>query len=404
MGHSRPMDDRRWEEAGLYDPDDPGAPERHALLTYLADRGATVQQMVEAHRLGGLPGLAGELVRGSRGDALSVEEVAERCGISVERVERILLASGLPVAVDTELPEGLDRLITAFDNGAALMGEEGLLAFTRVLGAAAITIAEAAVALFYAQMGPGAEHEGADELGRARASEAAMLAFVQVPEVLSRVLMAQFDRASRRAALTRGWSASAEGHDEEGNGSPDGGPSEVIGFGFVDLVDSTGWAEGLNLRDHSLALSRFESVAWSVGVSAGGRIVKMIGDEVFFAAPSSDIACSIAAEVCRAVGEDPVLPPARGAVGYGKVTPREGDYFGPLVNLVARLTKAARPGAVVATGEAAAGLTADRWDVTELGTLEVRGVDGPVRALEVTPRTRPASRLDTGDRPVRKTG
>ena len=72
----------------------------------------------------------------------------------------------------------------------------------------------------------------------------------------------------------------------------------------------------------------------------------MIGDEVFFAAPSVEGACRIALDVCRTVSADPLLPPARGAVGYGAVTPREGDYFGPLVNLVSRLVKAAAPGAV----------------------------------------------------------
>jgi len=376
------MDERRLEAAGLYAPAVPRATERRALLEYLTDRGATVEQMVEAHRLGNLPAVAGDLVRGSDGTVLSVDEVAARCGIPVERVQRVLLATGLPVASDTELPAGLDRLITAFDQGAALMGEEGLLAFTRVLGAAATTIAEAAVALFYAQMGPGTEHEGTDELARAHASEAAMLAFVQVPEVLSRALMAQFDRASRRAALSRGWSVSNEGVRP----SAEAGPSEVIGVGFVDLVDSTGWAEGLTLRDHSLALSRFESAAWATAVEAGGRVVKMIGDEVFFAAPSADAACWIAVEVCRLAEHDLVLPSARGAVGYGQVTPREGDYFGPLVNLVARLTKVARPGTVVTTAETAAPMAGERWNVEELDPQEVRGLEGPVRIFDVRRR------------------
>ncbi len=209
-----------------------------------------------------------------------------------------------------------------------------------------------------------------------------MLAFVQVPEVLSRVLMTQFDRASGRAALSRGWPASSEGM----RSSADAGPSEVIGVGFVDLVDSTGWAEGLSLRDHSLALSRFESAAWATAVQTGGRVVKMIGDEVFFAAPSADAACWIAAEVCRSAEHDLVLPSARGAVGYGQVTPREGDYFGPLINLVARLTKVARPGTVVTTGEAAAPMGSDRWNVEELDPQEVRGLEAPFRIFDVSRR------------------
>jgi len=41
-------------------------------------------------------------------------------------------------------------------------------------------------------------------------------------------------------------------------------------------------------------------------------VVKMIGDEVFFAAPSVDAACRIGTEVCRAAAVDQLLPPAGG--------------------------------------------------------------------------------------------
>ena len=84
-------------------------------------------------------------------------------------------------------------------------------------------------------------------------------------------------------------------------------------------------------------------------VLGGGRVVKTIGDEVFFAAPTAEAACRIGLEICRAVAEDEVLPPARGAVGIGPAFPREGDYFGPLVNLLARLAKVGAPGEMVAT-------------------------------------------------------
>jgi adenylate cyclase len=56
-------------------------------------------------------------------------------------------------------------------------------------------------------------------------------------------------------------------------------------------------------------------------VLAGGRVIKMIGDEVFFAASSVDAACRIGTEVCHAAGLDPTLPPARGAIGHGGVAP-----------------------------------------------------------------------------------
>ena len=153
-----------------------------------------------------------------------------------------------------------------------------ILAFSRALGAAATNIAEAAVPSSTPnsarepngrgrRAGPGPGGGGGDAGIHQRARR------------VSRLLLAQFDRASRRAAAARGWSEPGAGA-----GVADG-PGEVVALGFVDLVGSTSWAEGLSLRDQSLALSRFESAAWSSAVRAGGRVVKMIGDEVFFAAP-----------------------------------------------------------------------------------------------------------------------
>jgi class 3 adenylate cyclase len=367
------VDTDAWEGAGLYQPGSAGAEERLALLEYLTERGATLEQMVEADRLGALPSVAGDLVPTQSPATLSVEQLAARCGVPVETVQRVLLAAGLPLAPDTKLSQDLDALISTFVQGADLMGEDAILAFTRVLGAAAANIAEGAVALFYAELGPGTPREGFDEVARAQMSERATLAFANIPEVLRRVIMAQFDRATRRALITRGSSLPAGVW----------GAHEVAALGFVDLVGSTAWAAGLSLRDQSLALSRFESDAWSSAVLAGGRVIKMIGDEAFFTAPSADAACRVAIEVCRAAAQDPMLPPARAAVGQGLVTPREGDYFGPLVNVVSRLVKVAAPGDLVVTEEVASALPPDRWTVRDLGPTEVRGVEEPVRVFAV---------------------
>jgi adenylate cyclase len=371
-------------------PDEPGAAERLALLEYLTARGATLEQMAEAHRLGGLPAVAGDLVVGSGRSTLSVEEIARDAGVPQDRVRRVLLAAGLPATVDSTLPADLVHVVSAFEQAAALMGDDAILAFTRVLGAAASTVAEAAVALFYAELGPGTGREGTDELARARVTETATRAFTNVPEVLSRLLLAQFERVGRRPQLARAWpspggvGAQGEGVRAQAAAIAAGVPSGRTVLGFVDLVGSTAWAEGLSLRDQSLALSGFESTAWSSAVLAGGRVVKMIGDEVFFVAPSVDAACRIALDVCAAVAADPLLPPARGAVGYGLVTSREGDYFGPLVNLVARLVKVAEPGAVVVTADAAAALPDDGgWTAEEIGPHALRGVEHPVMAFAV---------------------
>jgi adenylate cyclase len=379
------MDTDAWERAGLYSPTSDGADERLALIEYLTARGATIQQMVEAHALGRLPAVAGDLVLGATPATLSVSEVANRSRIPVERVQRILLSLGLPVMPDELVNDDWVELIAAFETGAAIMGEDALLAFTRVVGAAATNVAEAAVALFYSELGPGTEREGSDELARAAISETATLAFGTVPDVLNRTLFAQFQRANHRAALARGWSAPDDARAGADSGGAPGGAAvgEVVALGFVDLVDSTSWAHELTLRDHSLALSRFETAAWSSALLAGGRVIKMIGDEVFFAAPTADIACRIASDVIAAAAADPVLPSARGAVGYGLATPREGDYFGPVVNVVARLTKTAVPGGLVTTSDAARTLDPDHWTIDDVAPQPLKGIDEPVPSCTV---------------------
>ena len=373
-----------WEAAGLYDPASPNAAERYALLLYLSERGATVAQLVEAHASGTMPGVAGDLVTQSRSPSVPVSEIASASDMSLPLVLRALLAAGIPAEAHTEVPAELAGILDAFVAGAAVMGDEAILAFTRVLGAAANNVAEAAVALFFAELGPGSVREGPDELARARLAEAATRAFTTVPDVFGRMLLYAFERAQLRAQAARPWQ---DAGSDLGSG-PDvaEGPTELVALGFVDLVGSTAWAQSLSLRDQNLALTRFESAAWSSAVLAGGRVVKMIGDEVFFAAPSADVACRIALEVCAAVAADHLLPPARGAVGVGPATPREGDYFGPLVNLLARLVKVGGPGEVVATEAAAGDLDPDRWSLTGRAPASLRGIDDPVRVFHVEHR------------------
>ncbi|HXQ43177.1 MAG TPA: adenylate/guanylate cyclase domain-containing protein [Acidimicrobiales bacterium] len=354
--------------AGLYDPDAPTAADRLALLEYLVGRGATVAEMVEADADGVLFALSAYLAAFAPVERLPLSDVAARSGTSVDGIRRLLLAEGLPVDEATLLPAYVVDDAAAFRTGASLFGEEATLAFTRVIGASVARIVDAAISLFYGEFSVTAPADGT-ELERARANARAGAVFAVLPSVITHLLEQCFRLNSARAASARGDAL---------------GQTATVGVGFVDLVDSTVWAAQLSLKDHALALARFESAAWNIATGHGGRVVKLIGDEAMIVASSAETVCRIAVELCDTVTADPALPGVRAGVGYGDVTWRGGDYVGPLVNLVARSVKVATAGSVVVTAEARHQLGAGGpWRVTDIGSHALRGIEEPVPLFTV---------------------
>jgi class 3 adenylate cyclase len=360
------------EAAGLYDPQSPTAAERLALLQYLEERGATVAEMVEADAGDVLQALSSYLAAFGPVERLTAGEVAARAGTTVEWIRRLLLAEGVLADESTLLPAFVVDDVAAFELGMALFGEEATLAFTRVMGASVARIVDAAISLFYGEIGPTLSAD-LTEVERARVNERTGAVFALLPTVITHLLEQFFRLNSVRAASTHGGDAA--------------GQVATVGIGFVDLVGSTGWAERLSLKEHALALARFETAAWDIATGQGGRVVKLIGDEAMIVAASAETVCHIAAALCAAAANDPALPGARGGVGFGDVTSRGGDYVGPLVNLVARSVKAAPEGAVVVTAETLALLPSplpSSWRTSDLGPQVLRGIEEPVRLFAVS--------------------
>jgi adenylate cyclase len=89
-------------------------------------------------------------------------------------------------------------------------------------------------------------------------------------------------------------------------------------------------------------------------------VVKMIGDEVMFAAP--DAASGVAIGVClaEAYADDEMLSDVRVGLACGTVLQREGDYYGPVVNVASRIVNIAAPGSVVVSDEVHQAVSGDR--------------------------------------------
>ena len=92
-------------------------------------------------------------------------------------------------------------------------------------------------------------------------------------------------------------------------------------------------------------------MAYDVVADHGGRVVKMIGDEVMFLVDDPVGAAEIALGLAEASRDAAGLSDVRVGLAVGPVIEREGDAFGATVNLASRATAIAYPGTVVVSPE-----------------------------------------------------
>jgi adenylate cyclase len=363
-----PIPIRELEAAGLYDPAAPDAAERLALIEWLMQHGATVEQMVRCARRGSLSDVAGELGR-SGGPLLTLAEAAARTGISVERIRAIRFASGLP-EIEPDVPavtEATVRSLGVFDEGERLFGTNSVRRFTQVLGGALARAAEAAISLSLANLMAPILSRGGGELEIAKARYRSGQTVGPLATAAAELFRAHVVDAARRLdpiSLDPSLSTTA------------------IAVGFVDLVGFTPLARRIDARALAAVIDRFEETAHDVATAAGGRVVKFIGDEVMFVAHDAAAACDIALTLIeRCAGDESVTP--RGAVAAGDVLVRGGDYYGPTVNLAARMADLAVPGEILVTEETAALAGPTGLHFEAAGRRTLKGFEAPVRLLSV---------------------
>ena len=84
-----------------------------------------------------------------------------------------------------------------------------------------------------------------------------------------------------------------------------------------------------------------------------------------------------------------MLPPLRAGVAVGEALHFEGDYFGSVVNLAARLVAVAEPRQVVVPATLADSLGSE-WQMTDLGARHLKGFSEPVALAAIELRNSPA--------------
>jgi adenylate cyclase len=154
----------------------------------------------------------------------------------------------------------------------------------------------------------------------------------------------------------------------------DEGVRPVMAVGFADMVGFTVLSQHLGDEELAAVVARFEELAHDTVVALGGRVVKMIGDEVMFVVQSASGAAQIGLSLAEAYASDDLLSDVRVALAVGPVLVKDGDFYGPVVNLASRLVNVARPGTVLISDEFKLALEAESAENIDTRPLRTRSL------------------------------
>jgi class 3 adenylate cyclase len=352
---------------GLSDPDAPNASERLVLVRMALERGATIDEIRGAIAEGRLHALAAvRLIEGGT-ERLTLPEAATRAGVPEAFARRIWRALGLAEPEEgarpcSELDVEVFKLVAMLHGD---LGEDATMQIARTMGAALARLADAEVAASRARLEAPLRAGGHGDLDVAH--EFMRIAMELVPAsafLIDVVHRHQLAATGRRYAL---WGVAPT---EEST-------TDAV-VGFADLVGFTALGQHLEAADLDRLVVTFEERALAAATRPRARLVKLIGDEAMFVAGDAHDAVDIA----RTLVEDADLPQLRVGLAAGTIITREGDLFGPVVNLASRLVGIAEPDQIVADAETARRLPPG--SVVPLGARELRGFDDPLEVYEIS--------------------
>jgi adenylate cyclase len=345
-------------DAPLYDPaefeKDEDEPARVALRAMLLGLGTDPAEIDKADADGTLMLLGVERLIVPEPARFDIDDLTARTGLSAEMVGQLWRSLGhaapqpgekLFTDTDAEIMAKVGDLIAADDQTAPLV-----LQMSRVIGS---SIARIASAQIDAISGPTGRAGDRDLV----ANERVLRNTGSLLPVMPRVLDAAWRRHLQDAARRRMLQVTAEGQ-----------PSVAVGF--ADLVGFTALSQQADDIELAAIVDQFENLVFDVITAGGGRVVKTIGDEVMFRVASPKAGAEIALALVEGTRASDELSDVRVGLAYGPVLEREGDLYGPVVNLASRITVIALPGTAVVSPEVAEALVDD--DVYSLRTMRPR--------------------------------
>jgi predicted ATPase/class 3 adenylate cyclase len=168
-------------------------------------------------------------------------------------------------------------------------------------------------------------------------------------------------------------------------------PTGTVTFLFTDIEGSTKLWEK-SPRSMQIALTRHDAILWEVIEEHGGSVFKTVGDAFCAVFPTalSALESALAAQrdlFSEAWGEEIGTLRARMALHTGTTHERDGDYFGPPVNRVARLLSAGHGGQVLlssSTQELVRDHLPAETHLRDLGERRLKDLSRPERIFQLT--------------------
>jgi class 3 adenylate cyclase len=359
--------------AGVYDPDAPDAAARLELLDFLIDEvGASLPEIVNACEHAGELSLGAFRMLSAGRDRFTLSEAASKATIDVDFALQLWRCTGFPEprAFERRFGPADVELFRLFEMLATFVERELVLQLARTMGEAVSRIADAEVALLRSNI---------------EAPLAVSNRYVDIARTYMEVTAELFPRVAEALDTLHRHHLLAVGRRYSDVGAPPSTLNVVqLAVGFADLAGFTGLSSQLDVSDLALMISRFEAATGDVVTAAGASVVKRIGDAVMFVSNAPGVGCALSLdliEACAAAG----LPKLRVGLAFGDVMVRQGDFYGPTVNLAARLVASAEPGTALTDRSLHERLARVRLGYTfaPVGRLSLAGFSETVEAYQL---------------------
>ena len=299
-------------------------------------------------------------------DTLTTAELAAVAQTTPEHISELRLALGATTAEpDERVASSADATnFASLVAAEAFFGPAAIQDLARVIGLTTSRLSEAIISSFLVNVGRqflGTDDELLD-MTRANAAAADFMP----------LLLGTIDRALRRHLVDSGRATDTT--------TPDGSfEIHELAVGFIDLVGSTELTDALSFEDAGQMFHQFDHITTRTIAGLGGRVVKLIGDEVMFEVSSLEGAITIGQAVMAGLAAVADMPATRCGIVCGPVLLRDGDVYGSTVNMAARLVSAAAPSTMLVVPEPTTTTS------TEVVGLTVRGIAEPVTAWRIEP-------------------